>query len=68
MRELHRPKAHQHIAQGFSLVGGTNMHADIYWKSDYINSSTGRYYNFNGFGSVVASSNGTHYVRACLSW
>ena len=59
------------LRDGFSLVGGTNMHAGNYWTStQMLTQQPQAYYrNFsNGNRIIGIISTGTYYVRACLSW
>ena len=58
------------LRDGFSLVGGTNLHAGGYWSRSYddLNPGIGLYRDLSNGSTVHTPSSTSCYVRACLSW
>ena len=68
MGVIEKGTSYGNLRDGFSGVGGTNMHADIYWSSTY-----GNFFSL-GMGCWwdnrpgIYDGNGNFYVRACLEF
>lgn len=58
------------LRDGFSLVGGTNLHAGRYWSRsyDYLNPGIGLCRDFSTGSTGHTSDSTPCYVRACLTW